>query len=960
MDRKFNIEEVKNAYQRFKSYVYYDNFNLHLRYKLAKFEEDDIDSKIRNICDSLNGSSELDPNVTIQRWIHESGYIVIPKKISHNKDNEEGEDQIVISNSGETGPIKISRATILYDGPIELFVISTIWTIMARDYLNISSDSYGYILPKNKSSKLLFEPYFNKYQEWRDKGLSAAQQQIKNGNKILFITLDIKNFFHSSVVNFSELRKITSSDSNKRKFTILTNILEKICWDHSEKVNKEAEKPFLPIGLPSSGIIANWLLSNFDEDLKEATAPVYYGRYVDDIFIVVSNVKPPKKDPENWLFERFFSKGDIFEIKDKSFLIKSKKCRGLEIQQKKLRLFYFDPHWPMALLNKFQLTIQENSSAFWFLPNEEDLRDSLDDTYDIRYEDTINKFRSVSSCKVNKYAASVFLAKRLRLAILSPTSHDKRLEEEIFRFFNGESIISMYSMWEKVFAYFAIIGNYQAILKLQKKIEEGIEKIMMEKQENNSIPHDLDKCLKESLEKHMLISLMLAKTHVKSSIGSPAVYKDIALGSKLFKRALLTRHFHLSLPILSLTKEYIQKEFDVNKFDFEKSCPVVDESIISKNWIIPRYIGVHEICALYLPVQLKNIQKKYSTTEFDDYVEFCLDLYERLNGVKLDEKIFCRKHKEYFENKSGKKERRIYSKIISVADGREASGQIKIGISNVNTSEKDVQNALSKKSILYPSKRKRHIDILNQAESLKVDMLLLPEVFVPLNWLSAYADESRRKQRSIIMGLEHFSINRVCYNITVAILPFVHQGRKEALIIPRLKNHYSPMEMIEIEGLRKRLPVKKYSTYHLYQWRGIQFSVYNCFELTDIVHRSIFRSELDILFAVEYNKDVNYFSSISETVSRDLHCYYVQANTSNYGDSRVVEPKKSNYQNPVRVKGGDNDIILTHKLDISSLRRFQNKTYVLQKDDPVFKMTPPDFQHEKVEQRGKKNGESDV
>lgn len=252
-------------------------------------------------------------------------------------------------------------------------------------------------------------------------------------------------------------------------------------------------------------------------------------------------------------------------------------------------------------------------------------------------------------------------------------------------------------------------------------------------------------------------------------------------------------------------------------------------------------------------------------------------------------------------------------------------------------------------------KRTRHIDILNQAEKIQTDILLLPEAFVPFDWLCAYADEARRKQRAMILGLEHFSLKNICYNLAITLLPFECRGRKEVLIIPRVKNHYSPSEIREIEGNRKQIPAKDFSTYHLFQWNGIQFSVYNCYELTDIVHRSIFRSELDILFAIEYNRDVNYFSNISESVSRDLHCYYIQANTSYYGDSRVVEPKKRDYQNPVRVKGGDNDVILSHELDITTLRKFQSQTQNLQKEDKEFKMTPPDFQHEKVDKRGNYN-----
>lgn len=109
---------------------------------------------------------------------------------------------------------------------------------------------------------------------------------------------------------------------------------------------------------------------------------------------------------------------------------------------------------------------------------------------------------------------------------------------------------------------------------------------------------------------------------------------------------------------------------------------------------------------------------------------------------------------------------------------------------------------------------------------------------------------------------------------------------------------------------------------------------------------------MDVLFAIEYNKDTNYFSNIAEATCRDLHCFFVQANTSEYGDSRVVEPKETEKMNPVRIKGGENNVILRYKLDISSLREFQKIRLPYQLCNKSFKTTPPDFDHDKVEKRG--------
>jgi hypothetical protein len=179
----------------------------------------------------------------------------------------------------------------------------------------------------------------------------------------------------------------------------------------------------------------------------------------------------------------FFKIIDDETLYPRRFIVnEARKRLGLDeittIQAKKIKLFYFSPDWPLALLNKFQKTLEENSSAFWFLPEEESLKDSLDDkAYDMQYEDTINKFRSISDVKTSKYGASVFLAKRIKLAILHSKSTDEKITKEVFRFFKGISILSLYSMWEKVFTYLVVTNDIRAIKRLYKNILNALEKL---------------------------------------------------------------------------------------------------------------------------------------------------------------------------------------------------------------------------------------------------------------------------------------------------------------------------------------------------------------------------------------------------------------------------------------------------------------------------------------------------
>jgi hypothetical protein len=989
-----SIDKIQEAYSRFKAYVYYDNFNLALRAQLAEYENDEkLKDKLLKLATELTeylNTGKLSGR--IEKMIKGSKFIVLPKSFK-NASSSQKKSSILISNQ-HNEEFLVEKNTILFDGNVELQLIATLWIMLEGVKLSkmIGYDSYGYHLPMHPeetrlgTEKLLFTKYFQKYQEWRDKGIKAAKNQIDEGNDILLISLDIKNFFHSTHIDFKELKK----DLNSENQFSLTDIIERISIEHTKKLkptDRKNDLPLLPIGLVSSGVIANWLLSDFDKALKDKTAPVYYGRYVDDIFIVVSNVKPPKEIETDktdsstyeeqtikWIADRFFSGGKPLEVsKDNeglSLKFTDKKYEGLRIQADKLKLFYFSPDWPHAMLNKFQKALEENSSAFWFLPDEEDMKDSLDDeAYDMQYEDTINKFRSVSDVKASKYGASVFLAKRIKLAILHSGSPDDKITKEVFRFFKGVSVLSLYNMWEKVFSYLVVTNDLKAIKKLHKQIIKAISELdATDKKEELilTLTTHLNVCLEMSFS----LNPSLFEGLAKSDEALNSKLDTIKNGVKNLRFSLLTRHHYLPLPSLVITDYYLKTEESLLSDGlFEKlldsnSSFQLNETLVSESWRVPRWYYLQEACMFYFLLELKKwkgdnnrILFHHSTRDeknniiyTDSYITECCLLFEKLNNRNILKSISTEHFKRYRDLTTP--EPKIDSSIVSIQNGKNDL-KLKLGLSNMKLEEKELKAAISKKSIISKEKRTKHIKLLNLAEQEEIDLLILPETAVPFEWLYAYADEARRKQRAFIFGLEHYTINNFCFNFSIALLPLEIGKMKEVMIVPRLKNHYSPNEEKEIKKIGKQVPKPATSFYHLFKWKGFQFTTYNCYELTDVVHRSIFRSELDILFAIEFNKDTNYFSNIAESTCRDLHCYYVQANTSEYGDSRVVEPRETERMNPVRVKGGENNIILRYELDIQKLRAFQIQRLPYQMDDKSFKTTPPDFNHDNVDKRGK-------
>jgi hypothetical protein len=212
----------------------------------------------------------------------------------------------------------------------------------------------------------------------------------------------------------------------------------------------------------------------------------------------------------------------------------------------------------------------------------------------------------------------------------------------------------------------------------------------------------------------------------------------------------------------------------------------------------------------------------------------------------------------------------------------------------------------------------------------------------------------------MVFGLEHWIVNNVAFNFMVTLLPFHIKntdenidGYKAILPVFRIKNHYSHTEKTILESYRYEIPKLSPNEYHIFNWKGINFATFNCFELADIKHRAMFRDEVDLVVACENNKDTSYFSNIVESYVRDLHCYMIQANNSKFGDTRITKPVCNAEMNQVKIKGGINAVVLIDEIDIKSLRDFQIQEYIPENKD--FKPTPPGFDKGKAMKRRGKN-----
>ncbi|ARN56867.1 reverse transcriptase domain-containing protein [Sedimentisphaera salicampi] len=963
-----NREKIELAYKILKHEVYYDKNDLMLRCKLAEFEnQKDFPNFWENIINIFKKFQYSNENTTITKYLESIDFVIIPKSFDGSKNNSEHDKPNYLTNISTKEKYIIDKVNYHIKAPVELHIISTLWCMYAGVLLDkeFSDKCYGYrINPNlycdNNETGNLFKFYPEQYSGWRDNGLKKAKKLLNSKEDVAILALDIEQFYYSIEFNFDKLKnclndKRNDKDSKDEDISIaikLTEIIEVICKRYNSKIKhlKELTHPCtsnntLPLGMNFSPILANWFISDFDKAIEKKINPEYYGRYVDDMLIVLANPTINEKDSFKSFVHDYFIKTDILAEKDSKYVFKDN--HNLRINDKKVLLQHFSKDHSQASLEKFVNKIKQNSSEFRYLP-EDDIDEKFDEVaYDLLYKGSPNKLSNVIGITENKYEMAKFLGCKISLLIHSHHKPDFQSNSELLFFFSGKTGLEYFSLWERCLTYLIVSKSYKNAETLINNLIKSVEKVtyINDSLENARISEQLKTFFNNHIVYSIVIPLAL-KNYIPEYV-QKTLYKifdeqRILRNVKDIRKANLIRHNYISLPLTNYT-DYKNDYTEFNILNVSK-CKFKDKKIA----LSPRFIHMDEflIYSYYTnptEVEPDKLLEKYNKIvgqflQPTNYGDLSCKIENRYCGKNDKEK--CPKDGSFWDIKVNKEKQKFKEKI-------------KVGIVNLKVKDSDIEASYKNKPAISIARHQELNATLNLATRENCDLLIMPELSVPFRWFQDLIYYSKKRQIGLILGLEYFVDKGYAYNYLATILPYI-DSKKRKYCYPnlRLKKHYAYKETELLKGNRLNIPPVENESYSKFEWQGLHFCSYNCFELADIHHRSMFKSMVDLVVACEYNKDVSYFSNIAESVSRDLHCYYIQVNSSNYGDSRIVSPSKKDFMDVVKVKGGENTTILTATLDIKALREHQHKTYSLQKNSEFgFKPTPPNYDVDILEKR---------
>ena len=985
-DYQITIRDIYEAYRKLKNYFYYDNTSLTIRYKIAEFEqqfygdkelpfEKGFSNAMNDVLAIVNGEDK--ENKLLNHLLKQISFTYITKSVERPDKGDDGDkdkDRLITNKPLDTN-IRVSKLNMLIDAPVEIHIISMLWLMFVGKYFRklVEKNNFAYLFDYDEEKDDLhtglqmFKPYYYGYKKWRDTALDRASWLLKQGKDASILCLDIQRYYYSARVNVMSLLKhlnekhelgIDLEDTRINSLSLLVQIINQHYTqvtapyvDEKLRVSEEDIKngnAILPVGLLSSAVLGNLYLCDFDDVIVNKLNPVYYGRYVDDMLFVFSDRKIEKENVIAKFMQSFVEKeilkpgNGFYEFIDK--------YKPLKIQGDKVVLQHFFNGESMAAINKFQQNIDQQRSEFRYLPDEDIIDEEFDsDAFSLQYSDSIQKLRSLQGFKENKFGASKFLASKIFMAgvvkeKLGTKESREKASLQILNFFKWRVSIDFCTLWEKVATYFFITDDPQSLKQFVRQTTEAIDSIQAK-----DIPDEWIEKYKVDLYETLMLAVATPyalNPEFKVSGFTPELNAECKEKALRLRMANMFRHNLLGMPGINYTKTLNDAEANL----FDRTTEIGDPECEVLPYLAPRYIRYDEANLLAIGI---NVSKEMSDDGLKMQQSITDETKELFNRINYDWYNMYREVRVIPELTPQSIMGKDNCWNVDI-DDKIWDGDVnkRIGIANLKVSDNQVELSMLKKTVLSAERRNILFSIINQAAKEKCDMLVLPELSVPHQWLDLLVSQSKRHNMAIIAGLEYYhGKDDYVYNSVATILPFRMKHVATAAINLRVKNHYSPLEKKMLEGYRYKIPQFEKSLYFLFHWRKIYFSVYNCFELANINDRSLFKSKVDLIVSTELNKDVNYYADIAGSWVRDIHCYFVQVNTSNYGDSCIMRPTRTETSKMVMVKGGENSTILVDDLKVDKIRSFQFKEHITQMDDKSFKLTPPDFSRYNVKIR---------
>lgn len=938
---------LQGAYKKLKSYYFYDKTLLFIKKKIAEFESDD--NRFEQAFDVLAEMLVSEESGYFDNLIGQLDYQVFPKSLVPMSET-----------TAIVGAIdhhkKIEKVNFFIDVPVELLILDCLWTLCVakianKKYRNQVFSYAGKFKPSifyldkddlydgiDWESNRCFEPYYENYSRWQKDAFTKLRQGLKCQNQLMF-SLDLKSFYYSVRFEFNSLITLLDNDSRLSEIAFISHIEEKLYLSYTNLISSykkgikvKDNATIFPIGLLSPILLRELYLYKFDQTIKKRLSPTHYGRYVDDMIIIIPAEVLASDVSQEYICKLLCEKGLITKkgssVNDDFVFIE---FDTIAIQQRKISCFFFEENSSNILIEVAEKQLRDNSSEANLLPEFDVIKNHFNDiAYFFNSIGGSTKIRDIGILQSNNYAVSrsVTLMKQLLKNTHITESDRERIEEfvnDLLEFYSGSSAIEFMGSWTSVFE---LILQLKVLSGDKRKRDPFAQRFYCNIVHYIDCEFDFDlwdskeiyakkkktvfKRLKKDLKDRLSTSIAMAMAldyRWKTPASSPN--KNIEL-AKRFRESNIFNHNLISFPLLNYlpfdqisTCSFLEIQKEPWK---ELGTFILDNERIF--WT-PRFLHLDELFIYSFMQSTQNEQKSFVGRS---NIEDIWNRYVKHNNI-------ARFATGSIIKQNCEKNLSADIDLINISIPNDSPAKYYVGLANTTVSEEDALQSLICPEHKMTIQDKEHLfSMANSAVKEGANFITFPEFFVPIVWLRDITRFAQKNDVTIIAGLRYIRNTNRVYNCTTIIQPCNNNGFRNAVTLFREKNFYAPEEKESLYKLGYHIPNYIRPMYYVVHSNGIRYSTILCFEFTDIYSRAGLKSKIDVLFVPQLNKDTNYFSSIVESTSRDLHCFIVQANTSKYGDSRITGPFDTIHKNIVQIKGGSNDVVIIGELEFEKVK----------------------------------------
>lgn len=996
-----SLEDLVIAYRKAKVDTFYETGHLTAQ-AFAEYEHN-LFNNLTALRDKIN-STDL-------HWFGETefigGYYCTLKSLKINVQSKHT-DLLFYSSS------KLNWNSIKNTGPdfrlignhsVNFHVLSSLWIEKVGLYLEkgVSDNSYGCRLRYNKiaeeneysdssyikSSFNHFRSYLTDYQQWQFKGIEKIRKAIEEKRKVVAITADFKKYYHridASFINDPDFLNTVKFNGYSELQRHLNQILLHAISSWSIFLYNDTHIPRdfkynghcgVPMGLGAAKIIANLLLTYLDRKIENELKPIYYGRYVDDIFLVLEDGNNLKNPDDFWRFV----KKRIVEIKSSPRQLKKNIKNGLqeyspkgivlnipyakksliEFGNEKQKFFFLEGISGESFLDTLKENLEENSSEWNLPPNTDNDLESFSKEManaSSDHQESANGLRKSDGLSIRRLKLILFLKRFETCVFLLPRA---KWENTVKKFFDlvieytitPENIATYSKYYARIVGLAVKTGNWDCIKRITEAIKDAYKNLKdksVRADEKDSLKRNqLLNCL-NSAEKYQMALLAegIFKSYdpfTRSAQNAESLNEIIAdmTGSFSSVQKITRDLFFADLHSRSFKEAYL---YPVDNLNIEGNELNLYYDLLLSADQLPNYNTYRQVSRMLWKSAFPDKKSTFYPFAFYFYTRpfTLLELSILFPSWHRNENFFRNACKLFHIDWQGlgsptAETDNLKSLKPKVLDAPKKDLNRVFAFTSLETKIESWLSVVREDAADPDIEREQRIldlagDII-RCKKKEIDYVLFPELSIPRKLLLYLSSLLLKKKISIIAGVEYkitrtvaellppngncFVSNQLFYILCVPGRYFPqHITIIQEKIIPAQEEE---RDLFEVGGKYLRAEDEfKYLINH----GGFWFSGLICNDFLNIDNRAILRGLVDALIIIEWNKDINTYDALVEASANDLHTFILQVNNRTYGDTRLRGPYKEAYErDKVRVRGGELDYFVVATLQVKELREFQ-------------------------------------